>query len=112
MKTGVLAVAASLAASVMTLSACGLVKKGAEAISGDSTVPGQTVPANGGGNAHGVACVTERQEIELAVSSYEILKGSLPVSEADLVPDFLRTESALFDITPTGEVVAVPGSGC
>lgn len=56
--------------------------------------------------------MTERQEIELAVSSYEILKGSLPATEADLVPDFLRTQSALFDITPTGEVVAVPGSGC
>lgn len=111
MNARTLLLAASLAVS-FSVSSCGLVKKGAEAVSEQSTVPGQTVAPDGGGNAHGVACVTERQEIELAVTSYEILRGSLPVSEAELVPDFLKHESALFDITPTGEVVAVPGSGC
>ena len=112
MKARSLALAVALAAGALSLSACGLVKEGAKAISEQSTVPGQTLPANGGGNANAVACGTERQEIQLAVDSYEILRGTLPVSEAELVPDFLLHESTLFDITPAGEVVPAPGSGC
>lgn len=104
--------ALSVAAGAVALSACGLVKEGAKAISEQSTVPGQTAPANGGGNANAVACVTERQEIQLAVDSYEILRGGLPTTEAELVPDFLLHESTLFDITPEGQVVPAPGSGC
>ncbi len=102
----------SLAVGALVLPACGLVKEGAKAISEPTTVPGQTVAPDGDGNANAVACVTERQQVQLAVDSFELLNGTLPASEAALVPDFLVLESSLFDITPTGEVVPAPGSGC
>ena len=62
-------------------------------------------------NANNVACGAERQEVELAVESFTILRGHVP-TELELVPDFLRTESTLLDIAPDGTVIPSPGSPC
>lgn len=112
MNTRLVIIALALSTGGLALSSCGLVKEGAKAISEPTTVPGQTTPPDGNGNANAMACVTERQQVELAVESYDLLNGTLPTSEADLVPDYLRIESTLYDITPAGEVVPAPGSGC
>lgn len=41
-----------------------------------------------------------------------MLVGTNPTSEADLVPNYMRTESASMDLDAAGNVVAAPGSGC
>lgn len=58
-------------------------------------------------------CPVERRNVEQAIEYYYIIVGGTgPVTEADLVPDFMRTESATMDIDADGNVVAAPGSGC
>ncbi len=98
---------------------CDTVKDGARAISTSTTaavatVPGQTQPPApiDTGNANSVTCATEREMFELAVTSYELLEGAPPASEAALVPDYLVSESTLFDLSPTGEIIPAPGTGC
>lgn len=58
------------------------------------------------------SCAAERQLVEQAVEAFYILEGGNPTSEAQLVPNYLRSESASMDIAPDGSVVAAPGSGC
>ncbi len=109
---------ALLAISVLGLAvltgSCDAVKEGVKAISPTtSTIPGAP-PATGGGtpNANAVACLTERNNVQLAVDSYTLLEGAPPAAEAQLVPDYLRVESALFDIAVDGTVIPAPGAGC
>lgn len=104
---------AAAAVGVAWLAAgCGLIKEGAEAISATTTIAGQAPGPVNTGNAPAVACLTELQTVELAVTSYELLEGAKPTTEAELIPNYLRAESELFDISPTGEVIPAPGSGC
>ncbi len=58
------------------------------------------------------SCSAERYSIEQAVEAYIVLEGSAPTAEADLVPNYLRTESASMDLDSEGNVIAAPGSGC
>jgi hypothetical protein len=58
------------------------------------------------------SCTAERHSVEQAVEAYYVLEGAFPSSEADLVPNYLRTESASMDLDSAGNVVAAPGSGC
>lgn len=103
----------------LLVAGCDTVQDGARAISTSTTapvatVPGQTLPPApiDTGNATSVTCATEREMFELAVTSYELLEGAPPAAEAALVPDYLANESTLFDISPTGEIIPAPGSGC
>lgn len=59
-----------------------------------------------------VQCGAERNMMNVAVEAYTILMGAPPVSEAAMVPDYLRAESVYMDIDAAGNVVAAPGSGC
>ena len=63
-------------------------------------------------NAAMSSCAAERHSVEQAVEAYYVLEGAFPESEADLVPNYMRSESASMDIDAAGNVVAAPGSGC
>ena len=99
------AVAAAALLSVASLTGCKAVEEGTKAIS-NTTIAGDNSP-----NANSVACGSERQEVELAVESFSLLKGHVP-TEVELVPDYLRTESKLMDIAADGTVIPAPGAGC
>lgn len=104
---------AAAALGVVWLAAgCGLINEGAKAISATTTIAGQAPGPVNTGNAPAVACLTEFQTVEMAVTSYELLVGVKPTTEAEMIPDYLYAESELFDISPTGEVIPAPGSGC
>ena len=62
--------------------------------------------------ATSVQCVTERDMLAQQVEAYTILEGKVPVTEAEMVPNYLRTESIFFDLDASGNIVAAPGSGC
>jgi hypothetical protein len=57
-------------------------------------------------------CTAERDMLEKAIEAYLLLEGSLPASEAAMVPDYLRIQSVYFDIDAQGNVVPAPNSGC
>lgn len=58
------------------------------------------------------SCAAERHLVEKAVEAYYILEGAAPTDESQLVPNYLRKESAAMDVDAAGNVVAAPGSGC
>jgi hypothetical protein len=58
------------------------------------------------------SCTAERHSVEQAVEAYYVLEGAFPAREADLVPNYMRSESASMDLDAAGNVVAAPGSGC
>ena len=62
--------------------------------------------------ATSVQCVTERSMMLQQLEAYTILEGMVPVDEAAMVPNYLRSESIYFDLDAAGNVVAAPGSGC
>ena len=57
-------------------------------------------------------CVTERRMMQTAVESYSILENKVPVSEAEMIPDYLRIDSPYFDIDATGQIIPALGSPC
>lgn len=59
--------------------------------------------------AGGLACDAERRTLEQAVEAYTLLEGRPPADEGELVPDFLRAESELFDVT---DGTVVPTTAC
>ncbi len=63
-------------------------------------------------NATSAQCYAERNMLEQAIEAYQILEGSLPPSEAAMVPDYLRIESVYLDIDANGNVIPAPNSGC
>lgn len=58
-----------------------------------------------------IACASERRAVEVAVEAFELLEGRPPVDEDDLVPDWLREHSILFDVTD-GQIVPAADSPC
>jgi hypothetical protein len=63
-------------------------------------------------NANGMTCATERRSFQTALEAFTLLWNRPPVNELEMVPDYLHTESVYFDISPTGGIVAAPGSAC
>ena len=63
-------------------------------------------------NATSAQCYAERNMLEQAIEAYQILEGSLPASEAAMVPAYLRIESVYLDIDAKGNVIPAPNSGC
>ncbi len=59
-----------------------------------------------------LSCDAERRTLEVAVEAYTLIEGGAPTTEADLVGDYLREESTLFDLDPAGTIVPAPGSTC
>jgi hypothetical protein len=57
------------------------------------------------------ACMRERANLDQVLQTYELLEGAPPANEADLVPNYLRAESVLYDLAD-GAVVPAPGSAC
>jgi len=57
-------------------------------------------------------CVTERRMMQTAVESYSILENKVPVSEAEMIPDYLRIDSPYYDIDAAGQIIPAPGSVC
>lgn len=57
-------------------------------------------------------CVEERIMFEKAIENFAILENRDPTTEAEMVPMYLRTESALMDLGAGATVVAAPTSGC
>ena len=57
------------------------------------------------------ACGLERATLEAAIETYAALTGGSP-TEVQLVPDYLREESGLFDLSADGTLTPAPGSVC
>jgi hypothetical protein len=89
---------------------------------GPAPVPGDAVGSLGDavevaagapGQAADAACTIDRQTLESAVETYELLNGSRPTSEQELVDaQMIREPSERFEITADGVVVPAPASPC
>lgn len=53
-------------------------------------------------------CAAQRRTIDVAWEAYHADKGVAPVSESDLVPDYMLVDSVGFDLV-AGAIVPVPG---
>ena len=62
-------------------------------------------------NAGTQACELERATLEAVIETYTALTGVAP-TEVQLVPDYLREESALFDLSADGTLTPAAGSIC
>ena len=62
--------------------------------------------------ASSVQCVTEKNTLQNAIEYYGILENKVPVSEAEMIPDYLRIDSPYYDIDATGQIIPAPGSVC
>jgi hypothetical protein len=58
-----------------------------------------------------LACSADARTLQAAIDTYTLLNGGPPASEAELVPDQLRSESPHYDVVD-GEIVPAPGSPC
>ena len=127
--------AALVLAAVATLAACESsadTGAGSEAVDGDVVAVG-AAPAPSPGDGDGVgsladamevaagapgqaaeaACTIDRQTLETAVEAYELLNGSLPANQQELLDaQMIREPSERFDVTAEGAVIPVPGSPC
>ena len=71
------------------------------------------VAAGALGDADVAACSVDRQAIQTAVETYELLNGAQPASQQELIDaQLIREPSVRFAISPEGAVVASPGSPC
>lgn len=122
-----------LVAATAALAACG--SSGDSATDGESTtVDGASVavgaaPLPGGaagslgdvveivaaapGDASGAACDVDRRALELAAETYELLIGSMPTNQQELLDaQIIRELSVRFEIGADGTVVPAPASPC
>ncbi len=89
---------------------------------GDAPLPGDgggslrdamEVAAGAPGDAADAACTIDRQTLQVAVEAYELLNGTLPTTQQELLDaQMIRELSVRFEITAEGAVVAAPGSPC
>lgn len=71
------------------------------------------VAAGAPGDAADVACTIDRQTIETAVEAYEVLNGTRPTTQQELMDaQMIRELSVSFEVDADGVVVPVPGSPC
>jgi hypothetical protein len=59
-----------------------------------------------------MACQADHVTLETAIEAFTTLNGAPPASEAELVGDWLREPSTLWDLDAAGALVPAPGSGC
>ncbi len=71
------------------------------------------VAAAAPGQASDAACTLDRQTLESAIETYELLNGEPPASQQELLgTQIIREASVRFEIGPDGAVVPTPGSPC
>lgn len=71
------------------------------------------VAAGAPGDAADAACTVDRQTLELAVETYELLNGALPSTQQELLDaQMIRELSVRFELDADGSVVPAPGSPC
>ena len=71
------------------------------------------VAAGAPGEASAAACTIDRQTLDTAVETYELLNGAMPTSQQELLDaQMIREMSVRYDISPEGAVVPAPGSPC
>jgi hypothetical protein len=71
------------------------------------------VAAGAPGEAADAACTLDRQALEAAAETYELLNGAPATSQQELVDaQMIREPSVRFDIAADGTVVPAPGSPC
>jgi hypothetical protein len=71
------------------------------------------VAAGAPGEADAAACTIDRQTLESAVETYELLNGALPTTQQELLEaQFIRELSVRYEVTTEGAVVPAPGSPC
>jgi hypothetical protein len=71
------------------------------------------VAAGAPGEAADAACTLDRQALEAAAETYELLNSAVPTSQQDLLDaQMIREPSIRFDISADGAVVPAPGSPC
>jgi hypothetical protein len=71
------------------------------------------VAAGAPGQASDAACTLDRQTLENAVETYELLNGAVPTSQQELLDaQVIREPSTRFDVAADGAVVPVPGTTC
>jgi hypothetical protein len=58
-----------------------------------------------------LACDADLVTLQTAIESFTLLNVDPPAAESDLVPNWLRSESTLYDLVD-GQIVAAPDSGC
>jgi hypothetical protein len=120
-----------LATTALLLAACGSSDSsdssgsaspdGEVVAAGDAPAPGDSagsigdaieVAAGAPAKADAAACAADREALELAVETYEVLNGTAPADQTALVTDQLIKEpSPRFDVAD-GAVVPSPGSPC
>ena len=65
------------------------------------------------GDAGDAACTLDRQTLQSAVDTYELLNGALPTSQQDLLDaQMIRELSVRFEVSTGGDIVPAPGSPC
>ena len=129
--------AALVLATVATLAACGssgdadtssasATVDGAVVAVGDAPAPAPApgdgvgsigdaveVAAGAPGDAAAAACTVDRQTLDTAVETYELLNGALPTSQQELLDaQMIREMSVRYEISAEGVVVPAPGSPC
>ncbi len=128
--TAVLALAACGSSSDSDTDSGGATVEGAEvAVGAAPAPPPATTPAAGDGagsigdaievaagapgEASDVACTIDRQTLESAVETYELLNGTLPTAQQELLDaQMIRELSVRYDVTADGTVVPATGSPC
>jgi hypothetical protein len=71
------------------------------------------VAAGAPGEASDAACTMDRQTLESAVETYELLNGALPTTQQELLDaQMIRELSVRFDVTADGLVTPAAGSPC
>jgi len=71
------------------------------------------VAAAAPGDAADAACTIDRQTLQLAVQTYEVLNGAMPTSQQDLIDaQMIRELSVRFEVGANGAVVPALGSAC
>lgn len=95
---------------------------GADVAVGAAPLPGDGVGSIGDAvevavgaldDAAAVACTVDLQTLQSAVDTYEVLNGTLPTSQRELLDaQMIRELSVRFDVSAEGVVVPAPGSPC
>ena len=61
--------------------------------------------------ASALACSSDLGNLQLAIEAFTTLNAAPPTAESELVPDWLRAESELYDLVD-GQIVPAADSGC
>jgi hypothetical protein len=62
--------------------------------------------------ASAMTCDADFKTLTIAVEAFTAMEGRAPLHEDELVGNFLREPSVVFDISPDGLVVPAAGSPC